>query len=75
MLAFEESICRLTIYDCNNDRKDINIRCELCAFAEITSTDHLFCVKNSANVGDDELCEKFNITKQMKDDLFFNLID
>jgi hypothetical protein len=59
------------IYKFNGKKISIKSRCELCAFADIDEDmDQLVCSKTGLFTLDNAVCNEFNITQQMMQDIY-----
>jgi hypothetical protein len=65
----------IKIWDHMGKRVNVKIRCEICAFADVIEEhDALKCTKTGLMTVDNGLCDEFNITKQMMDDIYHGCI-
>jgi len=77
----DEPIRLLKIYNFKGKLLKIKPRCELCAFAKINldmllsvDDDYLLCSKTKENVNDEHICDSFNITRAVIQDIYHGCI-
>lgn len=65
----------IKIYDHRGKKVNVRLRCELCAFADIIEEHYaLKCSNTGLITVDNGLCNEFNITSQMMDDIYHGCI-
>lgn len=52
----------------------INARCELCYRADFTEDDELYCAFFNSLVADDAVCDDFNITRGLMQDIYLGCL-
>jgi hypothetical protein len=65
----------IKIWDHRGKRVNVKIRCELCAFSEIIEEHNAIkCTKSGLMTLADGLCNEFNITAQIMNDIYCGCI-